>query len=185
MIEKIDLNDATFSALAKCATRIVPLLESANNKADKDMVAILDDLLGAICALVDAHKLGFKGKTSESDYAAILARSKQVSTGDVRRDGNWMAGFHFNSAMFRISAIFDRLPKLLGGGNDKTAYQKAAAAYLKKTGNPWVNKDAHDIREEVNALKHDVGGVFKARGEDMSTALPALDQLLTLAEALT
>lgn len=64
------------------------------------MIAVFDDMLGAVYALIDAHKLGFKGKASESDYAAIEKRSKQLSNGEVRRVGNWMAGFHFNSGCF-------------------------------------------------------------------------------------
>ncbi len=185
MIEKVDLNDPTFKALGHTAARITPLLTLAHTRTDKDMIAVMDDLLGAVYALIDAHKLGFKGKGSESDYAAIDRRSTQVSIGEVKRDGNWMAGFHFNSGMFRISAVYARLVIRFGGKpREQDARAEADRKFLAKTNGAWVHKEADDIRVEVNTLKHEVGGVFGGRAADMSTALPALDQLLTLAEAL-
>jgi len=184
-IEKIDLTDVRFKELARCASRIVPLLESAHNKGDKDMIAIFDDMLGVVYALIDAHKLNVSGKTGESDYSAIEKRSKQLRDGEVRRVGNWMAGFHFNNAIFRISAVFARLVIRFGGKpKEQDAREEAEKAFLKKKGAPWANKEANAVRKEVNTLKHEVGGVFKGRAEDLTTALTALDQLLTLAEAL-
>lgn len=185
MIEKIDLADPTFKELARSANRMVPLLAAAHKKGDKDMVAVFDDMLGVVYALIDAHKLGFKGKARESDYAAIEKRSKQLSVGEVRRVGTWMAGFHFNSGMFRLSAVFARLVIRLGGKpKEQDARAEAEKAFLKKKGVAWVNKEANDIRREVNSLKHEVGGVFKGRAQDLGTALTALDQLLTLVEEL-
>lgn len=96
-----------------------------------------------------------------------------------------MAGFHFNSGMFRISAVFARLVIRFGAHKkEQFARSRAANAFQQKTGTAWVDGDAHAIRDEVNTLKHEVGGVFKGRAADMSTALSALDQLLRLAEAI-
>lgn len=185
VLEQIDLNDTTFKELARCASRIVPLLKSAHGRGDKEMIGVFDDMLGAIYALVDAHKLGFHGKSSESEYGAIEKRSTQVGKGEVKRAGSWMAGFHFNSAIFRISAVFARLViRIAGKPKEQDARDDANAAFLKKKHTPWANKEANAIRKEVNNLKHEVGGVFKGRAEDMTTALTALDQLLTLAEEL-
>ena len=78
----------------------------------------------------------------------MFTRAKHLAGGQVRKDGNWMAGFHFNNAMFRISALLDRLPKALGG------HATAQSRYQKKTGKAWENKEAHEIRKEVNRLKH-------------------------------
>ena len=108
-MHKMDLTDATIKSLAGFAERIGKLLRSADAKSNKSLVASLDDFLGAIYALVAAHEHGFRGKPGESEFGPIVDRSKQLTQGDVKSFGNWMAGFHFNSALFRISAVFDRL----------------------------------------------------------------------------
>jgi hypothetical protein len=81
--------------------------------------------------------------------------------------------------MFRISAVLDRLPKALGG------HHAAANRYQKKTGKPWENKQAHEIRQEVNRLKHKASGVFGKRRSALTAAMTAIEQLLHLAETLT
>lgn len=171
--------DPRLKELAQYAARIAKLLEGVQTNPNHLLVAVLDDLLGAIYSLVSAVEKGFKGKTGSSEFDPILTRAKQLANGQVRRDGNWMAGFHFNSGMFRISAVFARLPEALSG-----SHERAKNAYLTKTGKPWENTDAHAIREEVNALKHDEQGVYARRLADLPTALLAVGQLLELAETL-
>ena len=62
--------------------------------------------------------------------------------------------------------------------------ENANRAYLAKTGKTWENREAHAIRQEVNALKHDEKGVYDGRLADLRTALSAVGQLLELAETL-
>lgn len=90
-----------------------------------------------------------------------------------------MAGFHFNNALFRISAVFDRLPKALGG------HEAARKAYLKWKNHAWQDKEAHDLRDEVNHLKHKASGLFRRRRRILKDATRAVEQLLDLAETLT
>jgi hypothetical protein len=90
-----------------------------------------------------------------------------------------MAGFHFNNALFRISAVFDRLPKAFGG------HAAARQAYTKREGRAWQDKEAHDIRDEVNDLRHKASGVFRKRRRVLKDATAAIDQLLDLAETLS
>jgi hypothetical protein len=178
-MHKMDLADVRLSELAGLADRIVKLLEKPQTKANQALVAVLDDLLGAIYALISAREGGFKGKSRSSEFKPILERAKEVANGDVKTDGNWMAGFHFNSAIFRISAVFDRLPKAVA-----CCHLSAKSAYLKKNGGQWKNTDAHAIREEVNRLKHTPKGLFTGRLKDFAVGLSAVKQLLELAETL-
>jgi hypothetical protein len=175
----INLWDSRLKDLSQLAARIVTVVERYKGKRDDPVVAALDDLLGAVYALVSAVERDFKGKTGNSDFEAVLIRSQQLANGQVRKDGNWMAGFHFNNALFRISAVFDRLPKALGG------HAAARQAYAKRTGHAWEDKEAHDIRDEVNDLKHKASGVFRKRRRVLKDATAAIDQLLELAETLS
>ena len=43
----------------------------------------------------------------------------------------------------------------------------------------------HDIRKEVNAIKHEAIGVYRGRKANLNAALAAVNQILELAEALT
>lgn len=178
---RIDLADATLRELAGLAGGIAALLRAPNTRSNDALVATLDDLLGAVYALIWAHERGFRGKAGRSEFEPVLTRATDLANGDMRETGNWMAGFHFNNAMFRISAIFDRLPKALAGDSNR-----AAAEYLKRRGSAWVNTDAHAIRTQVNDLKHEPHGTYVGRkpDADMPTALAAVNQMLDLARAL-
>jgi hypothetical protein len=176
----IDLTKPDLQKLARSAGRIAALLQKPGTMANKDVVAVLDDLLGAVYAAISSLEEGFVGKAGESELSPPLDRAKQVAGGVIKTHGNWMAGFHFNSAMFRVSAVFDRMPKALA-----SSHASAAAQYKAKTGTDWVNTDAHLIRDEVNKVKHDAEGVFKKREQAMSALMKALDELLHLTETLS
>jgi hypothetical protein len=176
---RIDLSDRTLADLAGCANQVLALLQ--RNQNNKDLLAVLDDLLGAIYELISSVELGFKGKSGQSNLKHSIDRAQELANGEVRIDGNWMAGFHFNSAMFRISALFDRLPKALA-----CCHATASAAYHQKTGKAWDKNDAHAIRKQVNTMKHETGGSFggRKRDADLPAAMSAVKQLLELATTL-
>ena len=187
MIKDLDLKDKTQKRLAGFAARIVTLVEKPNVQKNEPLVSVLDDLLGAAYALIAARQENFKGKLGKSEFAPILDRAKLIATAKPKNSGNWMAGFHFNSAMFRISAVFDRLPKSLAGCKHAEACCEhgAAARYQKVKGKAWQMQQLHDIRKEVNAIKHDAVGVYRGRKANLNAALAAVNQILELAEALT
>src|SRR5438045_5549146 len=120
-MHQIDMMNVRLKELADFAARIAKLLEGFHTNPTHPVVAVLDDLLGAIYSLVSAVEKGFKGKTGSSEFDPILTRAKHLSNGLVRKDGNWMAGYHFNSGMFRISAVFARLPVALSGSSQNAA----------------------------------------------------------------
>jgi uncharacterized membrane protein len=94
-----------------------------------------------------------------------------------------MAGFHFNSAMFRISAVFDRLPRAFAGcpHGEACCEHGAAAQYRKAKGKAWPNQQLHDIRKEVNSIKHEAIGVYRGTRANLNAALAAVNQVLDLA----
>jgi len=98
------------------AERISTLLKSPVVAKNSDLEACLDDLLGALYALVFAEQAGFVHRVDRPiEISAVITRAEQVSKGEVRVDGKWIAGFHFNSALYRISATYHRTLKLVIG----------------------------------------------------------------------
>ena len=187
MIQDLDMKDSKQRRLAGFSARIVQLLEKPDVQNNEQLLSVLDDLLGALYALIAARQENFQGKIGTSQLSPILNRAKLIAAGKPKDSGNWMAGFHFNSAMFRISAVFDRLPKTLAGcaHGEACCEHGAAAKYRKAKGKAWPNQQLHDIRREVNAIKHEAIGVYRGRRANLNAALAAVNQVLDLAEALT
>lgn len=170
--------DPRLRQLMTFAERIHTIAERFRARAKDPSLAAIDDLLGAVYALVSAVENEFKGKTGVSDFEAVVTRAAQLAQGQVRHEGNWMAGFHFNSAIFRLSAIYHRLPQSLGG------HKKAMKSYREKTGRDWAHDKAAAISGEVNQLKHHQG-TFTGRRQELKDATAAVEQLIDLAEVLT
>lgn len=167
-------------SIASFASRIAVLLSKPDIKSDDDQTGVLDDLLGAVYALILAVEDGFVGKPGKSEKEPPTTRAKQVASGQFRTDGNWMAGFHFNNAMFRISAGMERVPRAFKKGGVTAERQ-----YKAKLGTKWKKTYCAKIRDEVNRVKHDAGGVFGGRKEKLDGATLALGELLHLVETIT
>lgn len=103
---KQDLSSPIYATLARCAARIDKLLNAPTVQADPNLAGTLDDFLGAVCALFFAKRGDFTDRTTQSiDITAVQNRAMQMADGEPRPDGKWMAGLHFNSALFRIPAV--------------------------------------------------------------------------------
>jgi hypothetical protein len=63
----VNLWDSRLKDLSQLAARIVKIVERYKGKGDDPAVAALDDLLGAVYALVSAVEKDFEGKTGKSD----------------------------------------------------------------------------------------------------------------------
>lgn len=118
---QIDRADAAYGRLAGFAARLKVLLDRPKVQADAYLRHGLDDFLGAIYALILAKSQDFTdrpaGTSPELDKVQI--RAAQVANGQVRLDGKWMAGFHFNSALLRLSAVYHRILRVLTNDHRK------------------------------------------------------------------
>ncbi len=105
-----------------------------------------------------------------------------------------MAGFHFNSALFRSLAVYHRVLKIAVGkprskeqiGNEtdsKSLLYKSKDVYQSWTGKQWINIHINTVRTEVNDLKHDSAGIYWGRRVKESDAIAGLRELLELFEA--
>lgn len=192
MVLEVDRADATYGRLAAFAARLKTLLDRPKVQADACLRHALDDFLGAVYALALAKCLDFTdrppGTSPEPDKVQI--RAEQVANGRLRLDGQWMASFHFNSALLRISAVYHRVLRVLTSDHRREANvgelrQKLETdpAYAAWTGHPWAFTNLRQVHTEVNKLKHDSGGVGAGRDARHAQALDAVEELLVVLEA--
>jgi hypothetical protein len=168
------------------------LLDRPTVQADPYLRHALDDFLGAVYALTLAKYLNFTdrppGTSPEADKVQI--RAEQVANGRLRLDGQWMAGFHFNSALLRTSAVYHRILRVLTKDHRRDASAgelrqklQTDALYATWTGHPWAFTNLQQVHTEVNKLKHDGDGLGAGRDARYAQALDAVDELLNLLEA--
>lgn len=103
----------------------------------------------------------------------------------MRLDGVWMAGFHFNSALYRIAAVYHRALKL--AASDKAQKQKRPMVnYLlpdvTRRFPSWTHQRLTAVHNEVNLLKHERAGIYATRRVSFDEAVGATQELLDLLE---
>jgi hypothetical protein len=186
--DRLDITDAAFKGIFSYAHRMANLLNSQKAKASPGLIASLDDCLGAVYALIYAKQKGFRDRPNQGiEVSAVITRAEQVAKGEVRTDGMWMAGFHFNSALFRMSSTYDRFLKIVTGkgGNVGTLRILAEELYKRWTGESWKNENIRAIHGQVTDLKHNPEGIYASRRSDagFQNAFLAIGELLDLVEA--
>jgi hypothetical protein len=185
--------------LIEIGKRVSSLLTSQKIKNSNFALATLDDLLGAIYAFILAfhNQPPFKYRPvgRKIDPHAVLKRARSISQAHrVRLTGKWMAGFHFNSGLFRLLAVYHRILKIAVGRpeskdqigdeiNAKSLLSRSRAKYTAWTGQAWKNININTVRTEVNELKHDSKGKYWGRRVKESDAIAALEELLDVFEA--
>jgi hypothetical protein len=190
---KVDVEDTEFRSLTHLAGRIATLLDNPVVSSNTDLFSTLDDFLGAVYALIFARRGGFKerrGHTPEPEPPRIRAR--QLEKGEVRVDGAWMAGFHFNSALYRIAAVYHRVLKLAASSQCLQRRKRPMVGdllldvercFANWTGRAWVHPNLSAVHNEVNLLKHEREGIYTTRGVGFNEGVSAADELLQLIEA--
>jgi hypothetical protein len=103
----------------------------------------------------------------------------------VRIDGKWIAGWHFNSAIYRISSTYHRLLQLItnSSGDIIQLIAKAKTQYINWAGVEWSEADVRKVQREVNKLKHQIEGVYFKRNVTFQQALDSVANLLDLMES--
>jgi len=196
----ISVGSCTFDHdLTDFGRRIAGLLESKKTQQYDYAVATLDDLLGAVHALIMAlHNdppFVNRPRGKKIEIQPLLDRAKGIAEEHrVRMGGAWMAGCHFNSAISRLSFVYHRSLKIVTGQlkdrkqvgweDDQTSLiYTAKKIYKGWTGVEWDNENIRDVHKEVNELKHDAKGIYWGRDVDEAEAVQAIKELLNLLEA--
>lgn len=178
----LDLADPTHHALSKYAGRIGTLLNASDVRANPDLAGSLDDFLGAVYALIQAKLHDFADRTGPIQIKAVQKRAQKIAAGKVRTDGKWIAGFHFNNALFRTAAVQHRILKIIIGKDNSVPKLRNEA---KMVFPQWTSDKLDVVHDQVNVLKHERRGVHDARTVAYSDAVAAVGELLNLIEAWT
>lgn len=179
--------------LVRFGQQMTALLQSKKSKQNDYVLATLDDLLGAIHALIlalhNTPPFKFRPPGRKVDTRPLIKRSRGIAASRrIRTTGKWMAGFHFNSAMFRLSSVYHRSLKIvtskLKSRDDIGKLIGPAKTMLKGwTGSSWNNENVARVHTEVTKLKYDARGIYWGRDANEKRAISAVDELLTLLEA--
>lgn len=154
------------------ASRMLPLIE-----ANTDLLPVLDYAAGALLCLQEAQRCGFKDRPGpcEPEYVEQVAMAvKEMRDGKMPDADFWIAGWHFNSALVRIVASYDRAK-----GVFKAANRRHGASAVIDHHHEKIDK----IRKEVDLLKHQGTGNTPSREVQFAEAVKGLQELLTFIAA--
>ena len=190
LVLEIDVTDPPYRILAAFGGRLDALLQKPKVRADDNLAGTLDEFLGALYALTLARVQGFVDRPAGTpiELLVLQKRSAQLAHGRVRLEGKWMAGFHFNSALLRLAAVYHRGLKILTGDIRPRVYvgdllKTLQPDYTTWTGHTWSNANINRLHDEVNDLKHTPQGLFGGRSVAYAEAVAAVGELLELFEA--
>ena len=185
----LDQTDPEHAVLVGFAARLDALLNRAKVVSDQNVAGTLDDFLGALYSLILARVQGFVDRPvgTPIDIGVLRRRSGQLAAGTLRLTGPWTAGFHFNSSLLRLAAVYHRSLKILTGQLGPRIYVDTLlpviqVAYATWTGHAWSNTNIHQLHRQVNDLKHTPEGVYGGRTVSYAVAVAALGELLDLLE---
>lgn len=91
-----------------------------------------------------------------------------------------MAGFHFNSALFRTAAVYHRILTIVTAQDAYVPVLRTAAQALYPG---WTSINLDLVHSQVNDLKHTPRGVHDVRTVTYAGAVNAAGELLDLIEA--
>lgn len=185
--------------LIQLSQSITALLKSNKQRDDAHVWATLDDFLGAVYALILAfhNTPPFKNRPrgQSIDSRVVLKRAKTIWVSrNIRTRGKWIAGFYFNSALFRLASVYHRSLKIgigeptsrdhVGRENDPNSLiSKAKERYQAWKNSAWENTNIHEIHQQVNQLKHQAEGSYYGRTVNEDQAMSAARELLEFLEA--
>jgi hypothetical protein len=159
---------AVCEKLSEFSRRIGGLLGLPEVQSHSPWQACLDDLLGAVYGLFYATRYNYADRTHAlgAEYLQlVLTRAKDMSSLKVRTEGLWTAGFYFNSALFRIAAVYDRALKVATGKDDKfeKLLKETEKRFKDSQKRDWVTTNLRKVHCEVNQLKHARGSIYDGR----------------------
>jgi len=184
--------DPCFQILAELSGRVAALLKRPDVQTDRPLAACLDDLLGAVYSLMYARHYKYDDRPqplAPEHLDHVLVRANDMANLELRTEGQWTAGFYFNNALFRLAAVYHRTLKIFVVEPETKAHvpdllPEVKAKYRSLTNADWVDASLAKIHCEVNGLKHSPQGVIEGRDVPFDSSLKAVDEMLTLIEAL-
>lgn len=138
-----------------------------------------------IYSLIFASVRDFKDRTDGPiEIGPVKTRAEQLANGHVRITGAWMAGYHFNSALFQTSAVYRRILKTIDrrDASLKILLPLRQAAYAQKANLDWPNTNIEQVRAQVSYPEHDADGTYHARRVSYEQEVSPAEELIDLLE---
>jgi hypothetical protein len=164
------------------AKRITSLESRNENEA-----CLVTFAFGATYALAQAKELGYtdrglhdnwKDRVKEARLLASNLHSPKRSR--LEKDNQWLAGFHFNNALFRTDVGFERVTRHIALDALKMDDWRALSDKGRRAGLPSELIDQWKrLRAEVVAMKHHNAELFKKDRMSYGEAFEALDRLIS------
>ena len=181
-------------ALRSLGRRIRTLLDRVDieNDTGKELLDLLDYVLGALYTLMYAWAIGYNdrpGALPPEQYRqeSLLPRAADMNEGWLRIEGAWAAGLYFNSALARLDAAHDRAEDLAGIKRNKKKTRKTRPNARKGPswcGFPQKHVCLGRVYKDVGKLKHTRLGTFSGREVSFADGVQALVELVTLLETI-
>jgi hypothetical protein len=151
---------------------------------DHDAVTdVFDCLAGAIFSLKQCADLPFwerKGRRLKGYKTRVSQYSFRILDGESPSQ-YWVSGYFVNSAMLRIAACCDRIPKMILKKDAGNAHASMEALCGKDNERDYKNWKT--VYKEVNKIKHDASALAFGRYASKSQVIAALEEIVSTLEA--
>lgn len=139
---------------------------------------------GALFALSEWYRLAEKAPQAprgEAEYISDTERLVDAIRDGVPPDNEWLRAFHYNAALMRIDAVYERIFRAVLGDTSKAngpaLYASLQKRYPRLLPELYERSPFAFVREEANSLKHYVGGAAPPLRERVTLLRTALEHL--------
>jgi len=141
-------------------------------------------LVGAAFSLRKAHQLGFNAAESSRYDDELDSAAQQIAANKLPEEGDWLAGFYFNSALMRIAAAYHILLKRMLDINDKQDLSRKALKDMAIKNRLICEDDIvslDEVYQDVNDFKHEGGKLLMSRRiRSINDAITAGQKLISV-----
>ena len=121
----------------------------------------------------------------ENDYIQdTFTQIDRISSGE-RPSNLWARGFFYNSAIMRLDALYERVFKSVLGIKERDnnigaekLFDRIKAEFDQTFGPAYKQTNWHTVRQQVNDLKHEPGGLIPGLRESPEVVANALRELI-------
>lgn len=143
--------------------------------------------IGALFCASEAQRCKFSDRNDHPDRWSIelsqaLDAARELGCGRRPSESTWLSIVHFNSALHRIDAGFERVIKHITGKRASEFEGLKTAALSARVPKKAIEAWKKIRTQEVNRLKHETGGKLSGKRLSFQDMLKALDALVRLIE---
>jgi len=161
------------------------LAQELDGLPDREAITdVFDYLAGAIYSLKKCEDFKFWSRSGQrlTNYKKKVCQYLAEIPQGKAPNQYWISGYFFNSAMLRIAACYDRVPKLILKKGKLKGKENAHLLMASVFGNGSRYAKWTAVYQEVNSLKHDASGLASGRHVAKDDVMAALTEVVSLLE---